>query len=126
MAKRSTGAKTAKRSGVEELGMARGRTVGLDIGDRHSYYCVLDGEGRVVEEGRIPTTRDGLRRQFGKCPAMRIALRWERTHRVRRPGAAEEKETGGDTFRPDSDTSSRPLRATAQRTLDPTGPSRPR
>jgi transposase len=53
---------------------AKGLTAGLDVGDRHSYYCVLDGEGRVAEEGRVPTTRDGLRRRFGKCPAMRIAL----------------------------------------------------
>jgi hypothetical protein len=71
MAKRSTGARTAKRGGVEELGMARGRTVGLDIGDRYSHFCVLAGAGRVVEEGRLPTTRDGLRRQLGKCSAIR-------------------------------------------------------
>jgi len=32
-------------------------TVGLDVGDRYSYLCVVDAAGVVVEEGRIPTTR---------------------------------------------------------------------
>jgi transposase len=70
MRKRSTEARNETR----ERGVAGGLTVGVDVGDRYSYYCVLDGAGGVVEEGRIPTTRDGLKRQFGKCPAMRIAL----------------------------------------------------
>ena len=70
MRKRSTEARNETR----ERGVARRLTARLDVGDRHSYYCVLGGAGSVVEEGRLPTTRDGLRRQFGKCPAMRIAL----------------------------------------------------
>src|SRR5919206_4148047 len=31
-------------------------TVGLDVGDRQSLFCVLDERGDVVEEGRIPTS----------------------------------------------------------------------
>lgn len=49
-------------------------TVGLDIGDRWSHYCVLNQEGDVVEEGRIPTTEAGLRRQFVGEPAHRVAM----------------------------------------------------
>src|SRR5437660_7807784 len=30
-------------------------TVGLDLGDRYSYYCMLNEEGEVFEEGRIQT-----------------------------------------------------------------------
>jgi hypothetical protein len=26
-------------------------TVGLDLGDRYSHYCLLNGEGEVIEEG---------------------------------------------------------------------------
>ena len=70
MTKRSTETENDR----SERGGGRGLTAGLDVGDRYSYYCVLDGDGHVVEEGRVATTRDGLRRQFGKCPAMRIAL----------------------------------------------------
>jgi len=31
-------------------------TVGLDLGDRYSHYCVLNEECEVVEEGRIQST----------------------------------------------------------------------
>lgn len=50
------------------------QAIGLDLGDRYSYYCVLDGDGQVVEEGRVATTREGLRWQFGRWLAARIAL----------------------------------------------------
>jgi len=30
--------------------------VGLELGDRHSLVCVLNGEGEVVEKSRLPTT----------------------------------------------------------------------
>ena len=50
------------------------RTVGLDLGDRFSYYCILQGQGQVVEEGRIATTEHALRQQFANVPRMRIAL----------------------------------------------------
>ena len=54
----------------------RGRDVsGLDLGDRHSRLCVLDGmSGEVSEEGRIPTTEAALRRRFAGVPPMRVAL----------------------------------------------------
>ena len=49
-------------------------TVGLDLGDRHSHYCVVDAHSEWVEEGRIASTEAGLRRQFeGEAP-VRIAL----------------------------------------------------
>jgi len=50
------------------------RTVGLDLGDRFSHYCVLQEQGEVIEEGRIPTTEKGLRQQFAHGPRLRIAL----------------------------------------------------
>lgn len=51
-----------------------GITVGLDLGDRYSQLCVLDAEGKVVEEGRVATSSEALRRRFGKGERMRIAL----------------------------------------------------
>ncbi|MGH9351632.1 MAG: hypothetical protein ACRD2G_05665 [Terriglobia bacterium] len=30
-----------------------GMTVGLDLGDRYSHYCLLNEECEVVEEGRM-------------------------------------------------------------------------
>lgn len=49
-------------------------TIGLDLGDRSSCYCVLDESGRIVLERRVSTTAKALREVFGKMPRCRIAL----------------------------------------------------
>jgi transposase len=54
--------------------MNKRNTVGLDLGDRYSEFCVLDGAGAVRERGRVLTTRKGFARRFGKMPKARIAL----------------------------------------------------
>ncbi len=50
------------------------RVAGLDLGDRYSHYCVLTGDGELVEEGRLQSTEGNLRKQFANEPRMRIAL----------------------------------------------------
>jgi transposase len=35
-------------------------TVGLDLGDRNSWYCVLDESGHVVVEQRVSTTTKAI------------------------------------------------------------------
>ena len=49
-------------------------TVGIDLGDRFSRYCVVNEEGEVVEEGRIQTTAAALERHFAKAARQRIAM----------------------------------------------------
>jgi transposase len=50
-------------------------TAGLDLGDKYSYLCLIDQEsGEVVEEGRLRTTPEALRRRFGSEQPMRIAI----------------------------------------------------
>ena len=49
-------------------------TVGLDVGDRYSYYCVLNADAELMEEGRIRTTDEAVRRHFADCQRVRIAL----------------------------------------------------
>ena len=49
-------------------------TVGLDLGDRSSWYCVLDEAGSVLLEQRLGTTPKALREVFGGMPRSRIAL----------------------------------------------------
>jgi transposase len=46
----------------------------MDLGDKHSQICVLDGEGAVVEEARIPTTKAAFERRFRGAGPQRIAL----------------------------------------------------
>ena len=48
--------------------------VGLDVGDRHTHYCVLDLDGAVVAEGVAATKDTSLRLQFEGKPRLRIAL----------------------------------------------------
>jgi transposase len=50
-------------------------TAGLDIGDKYSYLCLIDTEsGEVVEEGRLRTTPEALRRRFASESSLRIAI----------------------------------------------------
>ena len=49
-------------------------TVGLDVGDRSSWYCVLDEAGEIVLEQRLGTTPKAMKEVFGGMPRSRIAL----------------------------------------------------
>jgi transposase len=49
-------------------------TIGLDLGDRSSWYCVLDEAGQVVLEQRLSTTPKAMKEVFGGMPHSRIAL----------------------------------------------------
>jgi transposase len=49
-------------------------TIGLDLGDRSSWYCVLDEAGEVLLEQRLGTTPKAMREGFGGMPRSRIAL----------------------------------------------------
>jgi len=49
-------------------------TVGLDLGDRNSWYCVLDEPGQIRLERSVRTNAKALREVFGEMPRCRIAL----------------------------------------------------
>jgi len=49
-------------------------TIGIDLGDRYSYCCVLRGDGQVLTEGRVRTTAEGLAKHFQNIPQTRIAM----------------------------------------------------
>jgi transposase len=49
-------------------------TIGLDLGDRSSWYCLLDEAGEVQLEQRLSTTPKAMREVFGAMPRCRIAL----------------------------------------------------
>ena len=54
-------------------------TIGLDLGDRWSFYCVLDEAGQVILEQKLPTTPEAMKQTFGKIPRSLIAMETE-TH----------------------------------------------
>jgi len=49
-------------------------TIGLDLGDRDSWYCVLDEAGQIQREQRVRTTAKALGEVFGAMPRSRIVL----------------------------------------------------
>jgi transposase len=49
-------------------------TIGMDLGDRWSFYCVRDGAGQIILEEKLPTTPEAMKQTFGKIPRSRMAL----------------------------------------------------
>jgi transposase len=50
-------------------------TAGLDLGDKYSYLCLIDQHsGEVMEEGRLRTTPEALRRRFDSEQQMTVAI----------------------------------------------------
>jgi transposase len=49
-------------------------TIGLDLGDRPSSYCVLDEAGQVRLEQKVGTTPNAMKEVFGSMPRSQIAL----------------------------------------------------
>ena len=47
-------------------------TIGLDLGDRSSWYCVLDEAGEVMLEQKLATTPEAMTETFGGMPRSHI------------------------------------------------------
>jgi transposase len=50
-------------------------TIGLDLGDRWNWYCVLDETGEVLLEQKLSTTPKAMKEVLGGMPA---GWRWKR------------------------------------------------
>ena len=48
--------------------------VGLDLGDKYSYIAILDKEGELIEETRLPTTKKSFHQRFSMLPPCRVAM----------------------------------------------------
>jgi transposase len=67
--------KEIPQSAQEQFGPAGiSTTIGLDLGDRWSRYCVVDASGAVIEEDRVRTSTAGLEHRFRQTPSVRIVL----------------------------------------------------
>jgi transposase len=50
-------------------------TAGLDLGDKYSYLCLIDTQsGEMIEETRLRTTPEALKRSFSAREPMRVAI----------------------------------------------------
>jgi transposase len=63
-----------RKSQIRRMATKQRLTVGLDLGDRSSRYCILNEAGGKASEDQLPTTKAGLDSLFGKMAACRIAL----------------------------------------------------
>ena len=48
---------------------------GLDLGDKHSFVCLIDLDGNVVERKKLRTSLAAFERYFGEWAGMRVV--WE-------------------------------------------------
>ena len=39
-------------------------TIGLDLGDRWSFYCVLDEAGKILLEQKVATTPEAMQQEL--------------------------------------------------------------
>jgi transposase len=69
MQKSSTVRRTASK-----IFKGRQLTIGMDLGDRWSFYCVLDESGKVILEEKLPTTPEGMKQSFARIPRSRVAM----------------------------------------------------
>jgi len=71
MKKNSTVQQSPKRATVRKEGPI---TIGMDLGDKTSRYCVLDERGEIVQEGSVGTTKKALAQKFGTLRRSRMAM----------------------------------------------------
>jgi len=63
-----------KKAAKEAKGAPGPLTIGMDLGDKTSRYCVLNGSGEVSKEGSVPTSKKGMLERFGALARCRIAM----------------------------------------------------
>jgi transposase len=66
--------KNQKNQQIRKMASKGRLTIGLDLGDVSSRYCILSEAGEVVSEGQLPTTKAGLDSLFAKMGSSRVAL----------------------------------------------------
>ncbi len=67
-------ARTAAKVKHPQIDWTRIVTIGIDVGDRFSYFYALDAEGSVVTQGKVATSPAAIELHFKTVPAKRIAI----------------------------------------------------
>src|ERR1700746_1710136 len=49
-------------------------TIGMDLGDHWSCYCILDEAGEIILEQRVAMTPEAMKQAFSKIPRSLIAM----------------------------------------------------
>jgi transposase len=62
------------RDSIKEISEIPELTMGLDLGDKFSHYCLVSRGGKKVEEGRVKTQRGAMEVFFQTQPKMRVVM----------------------------------------------------
>ena len=73
MKKRSSSQKRPKPT-VKSKGTQERVTIGMDLGDKTSRYCMLNNDGEILQEGQVTTSKTGMVEAFGSLGRARIAI----------------------------------------------------
>jgi transposase len=69
------GNKTTVKQASRQMSQSDGQlTIGIDLGDRNSRYCVLNERGETILERSVVTSQKALQETFGPMARARIAL----------------------------------------------------
>jgi transposase len=70
-----------KKNSIDKASPKRARarkegpiTIGMDLGDKSSRYCVLGGDGEVRSEGSMGTTKKAMAQKFAGMRRCRVAM----------------------------------------------------
>lgn len=63
-----------KQNRKDRKPLAGDLTIGIDLGDRSSRYCILNEDGEVAQAASVATTKKDLNRVFGALRHSRLAL----------------------------------------------------
>jgi transposase len=69
--KTSTKDQSPKRKSIRRM---QSLTIGMDLGDKNSRFCVIDADGNVMSEGGLATTRKAIGEKFAGLHHCRIAI----------------------------------------------------
>src|ERR1700736_7088280 len=69
----SSSVKESRRGNIVGPNLDR-LTVGVDLGDRWSQYCILGLEGETLAEGQLRTTQEDVREFFQALTATRVVI----------------------------------------------------
>ena len=66
---------TGQRMERKRYGMNLDRlTIGLDLGDKKSNYCILSPDGEIMTEGKVATEREAMGKQFAVLSSSRVVM----------------------------------------------------
>jgi transposase len=54
--------------------VARDKTIGVDLGDKYSDYCILSSQGGILEQGRVQTTPEHMTEYFSGLEMARVVI----------------------------------------------------